>query len=641
MVTTTTLGLLSFLSLTAPCLASYSVNLNYRSPSLNKDHINLGIDTAKISRRSLVKRSEPPYAPSQLSFTHSVASGDPYADSVILWTRIAPSLNASDSEVPVSGDVPLYDHENEKYAKASAHPICVEYRVFEDANATSVVDQGRVFTSSDVDYTVKVEATGLEPFTAYWYQFNVCDTKKVSPLGRTKTAPAADQDLREIKLAVHSCSNYRAFSPPPLLCTNGYFNAYGNVARKDNVDYVVHLGDYIYEYENGVPGVDERAVVPPREIFSLYDYRTRLGQYRTDEDLVASHAKFPWIPVWDDHEIANNAYRDGFSGLRNTEDSFFNYGPQISVDQRKMNAVRAYFEWMPIRQVDMDDGLRIWRSFQMGNLFDLIMIDTRHYDRSITDLSDNTEYINLIHDDPGRSLMGPRQENWFYRQLSSSKDRGARWRVIGNQLVFAHIQQKNEDGSLSFNGDAWTGYRANQNRTLKHMYENGIRNNINIAGDTHVNWVSDMIWEGTKPYNNFTGAGAVGVEFAGTAVSSTGLSSVSVVDAESVAETYSINPELKWVEGYYRGYFELHLRQNEAEARYFGCPTVAERNSWELPLANWTVSHSESHLQRPLAGGSVEAGYFVDGNVKHSELAVDTETGRWEAVTFEKMFIEH
>ena len=222
MVTTTALGLLSLLSLAAPSLASYSVNLNYRSPSLNKDHINLGIDTAKITRRSLVKRSEPPYAPSQLSFTHSVASGDPYADSVILWTRVAPSLNASSSEVPVSGDVPLYNHDNEKYAKASAHPICVEYRVFEDEEATSVVDQGRVFTSSDVDYTVKVEATGLEPFTTYWYQFNVCDSEKVSPLGRTKTAPAADQDLKEVKLAVHSCSNYRAFSTTGPFCSMFY-----------------------------------------------------------------------------------------------------------------------------------------------------------------------------------------------------------------------------------------------------------------------------------------------------------------------------------------------------------------------------------------------------------------------------------
>ncbi|KAL4868451.1 hypothetical protein BDV12DRAFT_209260 [Aspergillus spectabilis] len=623
--------LLSLLALSSGAFAGYHGNLNYRSPSLNEDHVNLGIDVDVIQRRSLAKRDEVAYEASELNFTHSVASGDPYASSVILWTRVAPSQEASDSNTTVSGDVPLYDHDNEKYAKASAHPICVEYRVFADKNGRRVVDKGRAFTSSDIDYTVKVEATGLKPFTNYWYQFNVCGSDNVSPLGRTKTSPSAKQRTEEVKLAVHSCSNY----------PNGYFNAYGNVARKDNVDFVVHLGDYIYEYENGIPGVDERAVVPQREIFSLYDYRTRLGQYRTDLDLVASHQKFPWITVWDDHEIANNGYRDGFSGLRNTEESFNNYGPQISVDQRKMNAVRAYFEWMPIRQVDMDDGLRIWRNFQMGNLFDLIMIDTRNYDRSITDISDNKDYIIQIHDDAGRSIMGPRQEAWFYRQLSESKDRGAKWRVIGNQLVFAHVQQANADGSLSFSTDSWTAYRANQNRTLKHMYENEIANNINIAGDTHVNWVSDMIWEGTKEYNNVTGAGAVGVEFAGTAVSSSGFSTNSLSEAEETANTYSVNPELKWVEGYYRGYFELHLRQDEAEARYFGCPTVSTRNSWELPLANWTVKHSESHLERPLAEGAVEAGFVQEGRVKHSNVSFNTETGVWEVVSFDHMFIEH
>ncbi|KAL3472259.1 PhoD-like phosphatase-domain-containing protein [Aspergillus californicus] len=625
-----TSSLLSLLALSSRTLAGYGGNLNYRSPSLNDDHVNMGININTIQQRSLTKRDEAPYDPSQLKFTHSVASGDPYADSVILWTRVAPSMDTSDSNTTVSGDVPLYDHENERYAKASAHPICVDYRVFADEDARDVVDKGRVYTSSDVDYTVKVEATGLEAFTTYYYQFNICGSDVVSPLGRTKTSPAAEQDTEEIKLAVHSCSNY----------PNGYFNAYGNVARKDNVDYVVHLGDYIYEYESGIPGVDERAVVPQREIFSLYDYRMRLGQYRTDEDLVASHQKFPWITVWDDHEIANNGYRDGFSGLRNTEESFLNYGPQISVDQRKMNAVRAYFEWMPIRQVDMDDGLRIWRNFQMGNLFDVIMIDTRNYDRSITDIGDNEDYIVRIHDDAGRSLMGPRQENWFYRQLSQSKARGAKWRVIGNQLVFAHVQQQNEDGSMSFSVDSWTAYRANQNRTLKHMYANEIGNNINIAGDTHVNWVSDMIWEGTKEYDNITGAGAVGVEFAGTAVSSTGFSTNSLSDAETTAHTYRDNPELKWVEGYYRGYFELHLRQDEAEARYFGCPTVSTRNAWELPLANWTVRHSESHLQRPLANGAVEAGFLQEGEIRHSNVSLNTQTGEWAVVSYDHMFIE-
>ncbi len=149
-----------------------------------------------------------------------------------------------------------------------------------------------------------------------------------------------------------------------------------------------------------------------------------------------------------------------------------------------------------------------------------------------------------------------------------------------------------------------------------------------------------MIWEGTKPYNNVTGKGAIGVEFAGTAVSSSGLSTVSREDGEQKANAYNINPELKWVEGYYRGYFELHLRQEQAEARYFGCPTVATRNSWELPLANWTVKHSESHLQRPLAGGAVEAGFVQEGKLKHSDVSLNTETGEWKAVKFDQMFLK-
>ncbi|KAL4779833.1 PhoD-like phosphatase-domain-containing protein [Aspergillus varians] len=559
-------ALLSLLALSPVVIAGYGGNLNYCSPSLNDNHVNLGINTDIIHRRSL--------------------------------TRLAPSTEASDSNLTVSGNVPLYNHENEQYANASAHPICVEYRMFSDKGADEVVDKARAFTSSDIEYTVKFEATGLKAFTPYWYRFNLCGSDNASPLARTKTLPSAEQNMDEIKLAVPSCSNY----------PEGYFNAYGNVAPKDSVEYAVHLGDYIYEYESGVPGVDERAVLPQREIFSLYDYRTRLGQYRTDQDLVASHQKFPWITVWDGHEIADNGYRNDFTGLRNTEDSFLTYGPQISVNQRKLNAVRAYFEWMPIRKMGMGDGLRVWRNFQIGNLLNLIMINKRNYNRSITDIGDNTEYIKHIHDDAGRSSMGARQENWFYHQLSASNTRGAKWRVIGNQIVFAHLQELRDDGSLSFDTDSWTAYQANQNRTLKHMYDNGIVNNINIAGDSHVNWVSDMIRKGTKPCNKITGERSVGIEFASTAVSSIGMSKKSRQDAEQVANAYSINPELKWVEGYYRGYFELHLRQDEAEARCFGCPTVSTRNSWELPLANWTVKHSESYLERLFAGVAVEAG---------------------------------
>ena len=198
---------------------------------------------------------------------------------------------------------------------------------------------------------------------------------------------------------------------------------------------MLHLGDYIYEYKNGDYGNGEpinRIPLPNNEIFTLYDYRKRHATYKTDTGLLASHQNYPWIPVWDDHEVSDNTYRDGASHLNNTEESFVHDGG-VSVDQRKMNAVRAYFEWMPIRQVEMDDNLRIWRSFKIGNLLDIVMLDTRDYDRSITDLYWNTEYVKEISNDAGRSMMGSRQENWFYNQLISSQKRGAAWRVIGSQ----------------------------------------------------------------------------------------------------------------------------------------------------------------------------------------------------------------
>jgi alkaline phosphatase D len=408
-----------------------------------------------------------------------VASGDPYPDSVVLWTRIAPTSNSDASNVTVSGTVPLYNHDTEEYIQKSANPICVEWKISSRADLSHPLDNGKAYTTSDIDYTIKVIANRLRPFQTYYYQFNVCGSNQVSPVGRTKTTPNENDRTSKIGLAVYSCSNF----------PNGYFNAYGNSARKDKVDFVLHLGDYIYEYKAGTLGKDPRASNPPRELFTLYDYRTRINQYRTDSDLLLSHQKFAWIPVWDDHEVSNNGYRDGSSGLNNTEDSFLKDG-RVSVDQRKMNAVRAYFEWMPIRQVDMDDNLRIWRDFKMGSLFDLIMLDTRNYDRSITDLSWNTGYVTDIHNDASRSLMGSHQENWFYRQLSKSAKRGATWRIIGNQIVFSRINVTSWFGTSRnpYNVDQWDGYQANRNRTLKHLYENKIGNNIMLAGDSHANW---------------------------------------------------------------------------------------------------------------------------------------------------------
>ncbi|XXG94699.1 Nuclear SAM-dependent mono-and asymmetric methyltransferase [Hypoxylon texense] len=595
--------------------ATFDGNLNYASPS--RRHSGLGIDVPHVSRRSL-KRGAVAYEADELDFTHGVASGDPYPDSVVLWTRVAPSLVSDTSNVTVEGPVPLYSHDTETYIKADPSPICVEWTV-SPSGSQDVVSSGEAYTTSDIDYTVKVEAGGLEPFTTYNYQFTICGSNKTSPVGRTKTAPPPDSDVAELKFAVFSCSNY----------PNGYFNAYGNAARKDEHDFILHLGDYIYEGNQK----GERAHEPPKYLFSLYDYRTRHGQYRTDPDLQLASQNFAWIATWDDHEVSNNGYRDGSSALNNTEESFLNDG-RVSVDQRKMNAVRAYFEWMPIRQIDLDDNLRVWRSFQMGNLLDLIILDTRNYDRSITSLDWNDEYIDLIRNDASRTLMGSHQENWFYNQLSASSSRGATWRIIGNQIVFSHIVE-----SYGYSGDNWNGYEANRNRTLKHLYDNNISNTVFLAGDSHQNWVSDLVWLEEKPYDPTTGEGAVGVEFAGTAVSSTGFGG-RIAPARAEAESrVGNNSVLQWQDGYYRGYFLLAATPDRLEARYYGSPSVASRNSWDLPLANFSVVAGESRLVRPVGGGSVEAGFLRGGETKPTNITLNTDTGEWDVVSYDQMYI--
>ncbi|KAI1434496.1 alkaline phosphatase-like protein [Xylaria sp. CBS 124048] len=600
---------------------SFDGNLNYASPS--RRHPILGVDVQHVSRRSL-KRGNTVHAPEDLNFTHGVASGDPLADAVILWTRVAPSLASDGSNVTVEGTVPLYNHDTQPYIQADAHPICVEWAIFpEGKSSQSTVASGQALTTSDIDYTVKVDATGLKPFTAYNYQFTICGSNVKSPVGRTKTAPAANDTVSELRFAVFSCSNF----------PNGYFNVYGNAARKDNQDYFVHLGDYIYETGGGT----ERAHNPPSLLFTLHDYRTRHGQYRSDPDLRLASQNFAWITTWDDHEVSDNGYRDGASGLNNTEDSFLKEGfgvNGVSVDQRKMNAVRAYFEWIPIRQVDLDDNLRVWRTFQMGNLLDFIVLDTRNYDRSITSLGWNEDYIDLIRDDASRSLMGPHQESWFYNQLSASSKRGAAWRIIGNQILFSRIFE-----SSGLSGDNWSGYTANRNRTLQHLYDNKIGNNVFLAGDSHQNWVSDLVWLDEKEYNAETGDGSIGVEFAGTAVTSTGDSSPILEARENSQFRLGNNTELQWQDGYYRGYIYLSVKQDSLEARYYGSPSVASRNPWDLPLANFTVHSGANKLARPVGGGSVEAGALKGGKTKGTNITLNTETGKWDVIGFDKMYL--
>jgi alkaline phosphatase D len=291
---------------------------------------------------------------------------------------------------------------------------------------------------------------------------------------------------------------------------------------------------------------------------------------------------------------------------------------------------------VPIRQVDMDDNLRIWRSFQFGNLLDLVMLDTRVYDRSITDLYWNRDYAHALSDDAGRTLMGPRQEVWFYRQLRESAARGATWRLIGNQIIFSRI-----NGSASYgdenpmNYDQWDGYQANRNRTFHTIYENGIGNNIFLAGDSHAAWASDLVWLDEHPYNAVSGSGSMGVEFAGSAVTSPSSAgqNITLEDAQKKSQWLTAaNAELQWQEYYYRGYYELSITHDSVEAEYFGMPTNAERKGYEISLANFTVMAGENRLHRysgAPALGTVESGSLKGGQTVQTNITFDTSTGEY------------
>ncbi|KAK0483555.1 PhoD-like phosphatase-domain-containing protein [Armillaria novae-zelandiae] len=524
-----------------------------------------------------------------LNFTHAGKKlGDPFDNSVLLWTRAVPLSSSGSSELP-----------------DQSVPICLSYQVFRSADLSgSPVDSGEAFTSYDVDWTVKVEATGLQPDTKYVYRFFDCtDPKNTSPVGTTRTLPSSDTAANRVNggnpftLAVFSCSQYQA----------GWFNAYGYAVEIVKPDIFIHLGDYIYESLGNGASIGRQTL--GRELATIFDYRQRLAQYRTDESLRGAHLSGPWITVWyDDHEVADNAWKAGTADSNDTSIgcSFSQSGACFT--DRKLSAVRAYHEWMPIRQVVSDDKLRIWRNFQIGRLMDLTMLDTRQYDRDLTDshILFSDIVVNTISSYENRSLMGAEQEKWFFQTLSESKARGAIWRIVGQQIVFSQL---NENGT--FDLDAWDGYRANRRRVLDHLYENKISNTVVLAGDSHANWVSDLAYPNdTTNYNPISGEGAIGVEFAGTAVtSSSSFGRISQPATVSISQgLVATNPDLQWSEGFYRGFFSLKVDPRQINATYYAMNDITSANLNGFASAEFLVKAGDNRLSRPVAGGTVLAG---------------------------------
>ncbi|KAJ8521657.1 hypothetical protein ONZ45_g1680 [Pleurotus djamor] len=450
----------------------------------------------------------------------TVASGDPFDTSVLLWTRA----------VPVSASGALPDQ---------SVPVCISFKISTSSSLSPVIDSGEAFTSYDVDFTLKFEATRLKPDTKYFFQFADCtNAESVSPLGTTRTLASPNTPANRVNggkpltLAVFSCSQFQT----------GYFNAYGFAAHNTSADLFVHLGDYIYESLGNGARIG-RAVLG-RELATIHDYRQRLAQYRTDllylyAVLVPCHID-PYSPIsQDDHEVADNSWKAGTTDSNDTT-AGCSFSPSgACFTDRKLAAVRAYHEWMPVRQVDTHDQLRIWRNFQIGKLMDLTILDTL---------------------------------DW----------------------------------------DAWDGYRANRARILNHLYDNKISNTIILAGDSHANWVSDLAHPNdTTTYDPVSGNGAIGVEFAGTAVTSGSSFGSGIAPATADTRSRSLvqaNTDLQWSEGSFRGFFTLTISPTSLNATYFGMRNISNPNLDGFEMAQFTVLNGENKLHRPVAGGSVNAG---------------------------------
>ena len=459
-------------------------------------------------------------------FYHSVASGDPLTDAVIIWTRVTP-----ESEQQIEG----------------------KWTVASDQAMQNVVQKGTFATNKEKDYTVKVDVQGLEAGTYYYYQFEALGKK--SPIGRTKTATKEAVD--QIQFAVVSCSNYEA----------GFFNAFGSIAELDNIDAVLHLGDYIYEYEVGRYGDTTlgRFNLPDKEIIELQDYRTRYSLYRLDEDFQKAHQMHPFITIWDDHEITNNSYQTGAQNHQPDTEGDYNV--------RKAVARQAYYEWLPIRD---NKAQNLYRSFNYGPLVDLIMLDERLAGRS----AQVDSMAQEGYQSEERSMLGAAQLDWFKNQLQNSK---AQWKIIGNQVIFSKLDISALGWRGAINTDAWDGYPAEQNNIINFLKTEAIENVIFVTGDTHRAWAFEVP-ETIEAYKEDSTA-TVAVEFGATSITSANTDESVSLDTTLMIEQKSMdpayNPHMKYNNQHDHGYILLRLSTEEASAQFRVMETIRERNKTE------------------------------------------------------------
>lgn len=430
-------------------------------------------------------------------FQHGVASGDPYSDSVLLWTRVT-------------------SHPEDYAGRNRGVDTTVRWEVATDEAFGNVVSSGTMRVTPDTDMTAKPEAAGLQPYTGYFYRFSVQDGPykgQISPVGHTRTAPAAGQDMSELRFALFSCSNWEA----------GFFNAYRDMAQRGDVDYALCVGDYIYEYPAGeYTGKTGplRNHLPANEIVSLADYRERYAQYHTDPDLQAAHIACPWIVTWDDHEVANDTWSGGAENHQPEDGNFI---------ERRNAAIQAYLEWLPIRATPFSEGGHIYRNLSFGSLAELNMLDLRTY------RNEQVSFTSMGKtDDTSRTMMGSEQFTWLAGKLQSSQ---ARWNLIGNSVMITPIlipplKQPEADAvtqlmglpeqGIPYNLDQWDGYAAERRRIVKLMQENDIHNSVWLTGDIHSSWACDIPVEP----GSYPAKGVAGVEIVTPSVTSSNIDDI-------------------------------------------------------------------------------------------------------------------
>ncbi|MEU5806987.1 alkaline phosphatase D family protein [Streptomyces sp. NPDC047718] len=471
------------------------------------------------------------------AFLHGVASGDPLPDGILLWTRVTPVPEA----VPGSGVGPATQ---------------VGWEVAEDRAFSRVVASGAVTATAASDHTVKADVRGLKPQTTYFYRFTAGST--VSPVGRTLTAPRHDAATPSVRFGVVSCANWEA----------GYFSAYRHLAARNDLHAVLHLGDYVYEYQSG--GYPEEKYVvrrhePLHEITTLADYRTRHGKYKTDTDLQALHAAHAIVAIWDDHEFANDAWSGGAE----------NHTPGTEGDwaTRAAAAKQAYFEWMPVRA---STAGTVYRRLRFGSLADLHLLDLRSF------RSQQVKVGSGAVDDPERTITGRAQLDWLKSGLASSN---ATWKLVGTSVMISPVAFGSlpahllapltkllglPEGGIAISTDQWDGYTDDRKELLGHLKDRNIRNTVFLTGDIHMAWANEV------PVNmaTYPGSGTAATEFVVTSVTSDNIDDILHVPANTAslaaeAAIRAANWHVKWLDMDAHGYGVLDVTSEQSQMDYY------------------------------------------------------------------------